>query len=161
MILPSNHKHYVSIEKILNEGISYSTESNYWYGKGGKLKPKITEKLKPSNTPSWLDFKKAIGVELVQQDSSYFKFPLFTDKILIFNKEYSEQIFDQVFYEDNKYTFEEALDFDTGQSIEHWILHYWRSMTTLEAYLLTKPYQKPEVLIFESVPKDIIQVCEE
>jgi hypothetical protein len=56
--------------------------------------------------------------------------------------------------------FEEALDFDTGKSIEHWVAKYWESMMTLEEYLEKRPYEKPEISIFESVPKEIIQVCE-
>ena len=70
-------------------------------------------------------------------------------------------IYDQAFYDDFKDFDEEALNFDTEASIEHWIKLYWDSMVTLEEYLLKRPYPKPEVLVFESIPKEIIRVCEE
>ncbi|REK77768.1 phosphoribosylamine--glycine ligase [Paenibacillus paeoniae] len=70
-------------------------------------------------------------------------------------------IYDQAFYEDLKYTDEEALDFDTGESIEHWVRLYWDSLMTLDEYEAKKPYSKPQVLVFEPVPKEIIQICEE
>lgn len=161
VILSNNHKHHVSVEKVLNEGISPLTESNYWYGKGGGVQADLTEKLKPKKAPNWVDFKKAVGVELAPRGLKFFKISVFTDKILVFNKEYSDQIFNQVFFEDNKYTFEEALDFNTGESIEHWITLYWGSMMTLDEYKVSKPYLEPEVLVFEPIPKEIIQVCEE
>lgn len=57
-------------------------------------------------------------------------------------------IYDQSFYEDNKFTFEEALDFDTGESLEHWINLYWNSMMTLEEYLLKKTLPKTRSIGF-------------
>ncbi|EGG35827.1 hypothetical protein HMPREF9412_0090 [Paenibacillus sp. HGF5] len=85
---------------------------------------------------------------------------MFTDRILVFDGDISLSIYDQAFYEDLKDTDEEALNFDTGESIEHWINLYWGSLMTLEEYNETKPYSKPEVLVFDSIPKEIIQVCE-
>lgn len=65
------------------------------------------------------------------------------------------------FYEDLKDTNEEALNFDTGESIKYWIKLYGDGLMTLDEYQGKKPYPKPEVLVFEPVPKEIIQVCEE
>ena len=158
VILPESHEHYVSIKNVLSEGIHFFTKSNNWYGNGGHCKIELTKKLASGKIPLWADFTKAIGVEITPKDLGYFKFPVFTDKILAFNKEYSESIFDQAFYEDNKYTFEEALDFDTGESIEYWISQYLNSLLPLEEYLNLKPYPTAEILLFESVPKDIIQI---
>ncbi|ALA53234.1 hypothetical protein DB29_02406 [Shouchella clausii] len=69
-------------------------------------------------------------------------------------------IYDQSFYEDLKETDEEALNFNTGRSIEYWIKEYWESMVALEQYFQKKPYPKPEILIFEDVLNQIIRVCE-
>jgi hypothetical protein len=158
--LPVNHEHYVSLEEIMSNGITCFTKSNNRYGNGGKVKYEITERFRPEKTPNWVDFKKGIGVDIHNRFSKSFCFPLFTDKILVFDGEISLLIYDQAFYADNKFTFEEALDFDTGESIEYWIMEYWNSMMTLEEYLNKVPYQKPEILVFDSIPKEIIKVFE-
>ncbi|WP_413366261.1 DNA polymerase III [Lysinibacillus sp. 3P01SB] len=159
--LPQNHEYHVSMEEVMNDGIKHSTVSNNRYSIGGKVKFDITETLRPSHTPNWLDFKEAIGVDMRNRFSTSFCFPVFTDKIRVFNGDISLAIYDQAFYEDLKDFDEEALNFDTGENIEHWIKLYWGSMVTLEEYLREHPYPNPEVLIFTSVPKGIIQVCEE
>lgn len=158
--LPGNHEHHVSLEEVMSGGIKYSTKSNNRYSNGGRVKFEITELLRPSNIPDWLNFKEAIGVDLSNRFSKSFCFPIFTDKILVFDGDISLSIYDQAFYEDFKDFDEEALNFDTGETIEYWVKLYWKSMMLLEDYLIKKPYSKPEVLIFESVPKEIIQVCE-
>ncbi|GAC43527.1 hypothetical protein [Paenibacillus popilliae] len=160
-ILPDIHEHHVSVNEVMREGISFQTKSNNWYGNGGEVKNSITNMLKPSGTPLWIDFKKALGVNLTPHKPQSFCFPIFTDKIRVFDGDISLSIYDQAFYEDLKDFDEEALNFDTGESVEHWIIQYWNSMVTLEEYLVQKPYPKPEVLVFESVPKEIIQVCGE
>lgn len=159
--LPENHEYHVSVEEVMIGGIKYSTKSNNRYSNGGKVKLEITEQLRPFDTPDWLNFKEAIGVDLTNRFSRSFCFPIFTEKILVFNGDISLSIYDQAFYEDLKDFDEEALNFDTGKDIEHWIKLYWDSMMTLEEYLRKRPYPKPEVLIFVSVPKEFIQVCEE
>nr|WP_256872563.1 DNA polymerase III [Paenibacillus sp. 79R4] len=145
----------------MQEGIQFFTKSNNRYSNGGRVKFEKTESLKPFNTPDWVNFKEAIGVDISNRFSKSFCFPVFTNKILIFDGDISISIYDQAFYDDFKDFDEEALNFDTGESIEHWIRLYWDSMMTLQAYLLKRPYPKPEVLVFESIPKEIIRVCEE
>ncbi|NWL90474.1 DNA polymerase III [Paenibacillus sp. 79R4] len=159
--LPENHAHFVSEEQVMQEGIQFFTKSNNRYSNGGRVKFEKTESLKPFNTPDWVNFKEAIGVDISNRFSKSFCFPVFTNKILIFDGDISISIYDQAFYDDFKDFDEEALNFDTGESIEHWIRLYWDSMMTLQAYLLKRPYPKPEVLVFESIPKEIIRVCEE
>jgi len=159
--LPGNHAHHVSLEEVMNGGIKYSTKSNNRYSNGGRVKFEITELLRPSSTPDWLNFKEAIGVDISNRFSQSFCFPVFTKKILVFDGDISLSIYDQVFYEDLKDFDEEALNFDTGETIEYWVKLYWKSMMTLEDYLIKKPYSKAEVLVFETVPKEIIQLCED
>ncbi|MGO4789002.1 DNA polymerase III [Paenibacillus sp. 2KB_20] len=158
--LSEGHEHYVSMQEIMSVGINFMTKSNNRYSNGGRVKLEITERFRPLNTPDWVNFKEAIGVDLVSRFTKSFCFPVFTDRILVFDGDISLSIYDQAFYEDLKDTDEEALNFDTGESIEHWINLYWGSLMTLEQYNATKPYSKPEVLVFESIPKEIIQVCE-
>ncbi|OZM58753.1 DNA polymerase III [Lottiidibacillus patelloidae] len=158
--LPESHEFHVPLEEILTFGIKSNTKSNNRYSNGGKVKIEITEKLKPKEAPDWIDFRKAVGADLTNRFSKSFCFPLFTNKVLVFNGEVSINIYDQAFYEDLKDTDEEVLNFDTGRSIEHWIKEYWESMVTLEQYFQEKPYSKPEILIFEDVPEQIIRECE-
>lgn len=158
--LPENHEHYVSLEDVMTNGIRSTTQSNYVYGNGGMVELEITEQFRPMGAPEWIDFRKAVGVDLTNRFSSSFCFPVFTSKVMVFNGDISMNIYDQAFYEDLKDTDEEALDFDTGKSIEHWVKEYWDSMIPLEEYLQKKPYPNPEILIFEDVPKEIIKVCE-
>ncbi len=139
--LTENHEHYVSSEEVMSGGIKYSTKSNNRYSNGGRVKFEITELLRPSNTPDWLHFKEAIGVDISNRFSKSFCFPIFTDKILVFDGDISLSIYDQAFYEDFKDFDEEALNFDTGETIEYWIKLYWKSMKTLDEYLIEKPIQ--------------------
>ncbi|WP_335926087.1 DNA polymerase III [Paenibacillus agilis] len=160
-ILPEDHEHYVPIHEVLKNGINHLTKSNYWYGNGGEVKLCLTNQLRPPGLPSWIDFKKAIGVDLKLHKPKSFSFPTFTDKVLVFDGDISLSIYDQVFYEDLKDTDEEALNFDTGESIEHWVKLYWNSMMVLDEYKAKKPYPRPEILVFESIPQEIIKVQED
>lgn len=159
--LPEGHEHYVSMEEIMSGGINRTTKSNNRYSNGGKVKLDVTERFRPLITPTWVNFREAIGVDMVNRFTKSFCFPEFTSKILVFDGEISLSIYDQAFYEDLKDTDEEALNFDTGESLEHWVKLYWDSLMTLDEYKVKKPYPKPEILVFKSVPKEIIKVCEE
>lgn len=158
---PESHEFHVSQQEVMNSGIKYSTKSNHRYSNGGRVKLEITENLRPSDIPKWVNFKEAIGADIINRFTESFCFPIFTDKILVFDSEISLSIYDQAFYEDMKEFDEEALNFDTGETIEYWIEQYWKSMIPLKDYLRERPYPEPEVLIFEPVPKEIISFCEE
>ncbi|KRV46074.1 hypothetical protein [Bacillus sp. TH007] len=158
---PESHKFHVSWQEVMNSGIKYSTKSNHRYSNGGRVKLEITENLRPSNIPKWINFKEAIGADIINLFTESFCFPIYTDKIFVFDSEISLSIYDQAFYEDMKEFDEEALNFDTGETIEYWIGQYWKSMIPLKDYLRKRPYPKSEILIFEPVPKEIISFCEE
>lgn len=64
--------------------------------------------------------------ECIASSEVSFCFPIFTDKI-VFDSEISLSIYDQAFYEDMKEFDEEALIFDTGETIEYWIEQYLNS----------------------------------
>lgn len=159
--LPGNNEHHISLDEVKRGGINYSSKSNNRYSNGGRVKLEVTERFRPTDIPEWLNFKEAIGVDLVNRFSKSFCFPVFTDKIFVFDGDLSLSIYDQAFYDDFKDFDEEALNFDTGETIEFWINLYWKSAMPLKDYLITKRYSKPEVLVFESVPKEMIRVCEE
>ncbi|MCM3036846.1 DNA polymerase III [Bacillus pumilus] len=158
---PESHEFHVSQQEVMNSGIKYSMKSNHRYSNGGRVKLEITENLRPSDISKWINFKEAIGADIINRFSESFCFPIFTDKIFVFDSEISLSIYDQAFYEDMKEFDEEALNFDTGETIDYWIEQYWKSMIPLKDYLRKRPYPKPEVLIFEPVPKEIISFCEE
>lgn len=42
------------------------------------------------------------------------------------------------------------------ESLEYWLKLYWGSLKTFDECKAKKPYPKPEVLVFEPVPKEII-----
>lgn len=151
--------HYVPPQQILEDGITHLTKSNNFYSTGGGIEIELTEKLRPSYAPEWIDFKKAIGVRLKKTFSRTFCFPVFTDKIMVFNFDISMFIYDQAFFDDHNYMLVEALGYDTGEEIENHIKRYWDSMMTLDEYLKTTPFE-PEILLFEPVPSEIIKVCE-
>lgn len=158
IILKEGHKFYVSPKEVVKKGINFNTISVNFYSKGGRLKPQLMEKLRSKNVPTWVDFQNCIGVDLDPRSSQSFCFPVFTDKLMVFNKDISLLIYDQAFYEDNKDFAEEAQNFDTGKSWEELIENYWSSMRTLNDYLTEKPYPNTEVLLFEPVPSDIIRI---
>ncbi|WP_151208748.1 hypothetical protein [Paenibacillus yonginensis] len=65
--LPEGHEHYVSKEVIMLGGINYTTKSNNRYSNGGRVKLDVTERFRPLNTPNWVDFREAIGVDMVNR----------------------------------------------------------------------------------------------
>lgn len=132
------HAYHVPLSQIMNEGITPLTKSNYAYTNGGVLQKDTTERLRPKNTPEWVDFSNAIGVNIKKRFAKSVCFPVFTDKIMVFDWDISNLI------EDSK------------DDVEDLIKRYWEGMMTLEEYLRSTPF-KPEVLLFESVPGEIIK----
>lgn len=121
---------------------------------------KITEENRPSTIPSWVNFSRAIGVELEPSFRSFIYFPIFTEKILVFDSKISNQIFD---YVELEYLKTEP-DFDEEDYLSELIpldilvKKYWSSMKTLKEYMSNQHFEKPEVLIFEPVPKELINL---
>ncbi|MET3508324.1 hypothetical protein [Halalkalibacter oceani] len=83
---------YISPKRALDEGLNSRTVTR-WYTNGGSLFPEITDRYKPINTPVWIDFKIAIGAELAPPPKPYFRFSNFSDKIAVFNRELSSDLF--------------------------------------------------------------------
>jgi|GEM_PF-1486462 hypothetical protein len=159
-ILPVDHAQYVSPIKIINEGITCKTATNLTYMNVGNIEPEIVYKHRPVNVPAWLDFSKAIGVDLTQKYSKSFVFPVFTNKIVIFDGDIVNLIYDQQFYDNCNSSFEEAENFYTGLTLNELFEKYWSSMMLLDDYISAKKYNNPQVLIFESIPKEIIKIVE-
>lgn len=159
-ILPEDHPQYVSPIKILKEGITYKTGTNLTYMNVGRSKSEILYKHRPVNTPEWLDFSKAIGIDLIQKYPKAFEFPVFTNKILVFDGEIVNLIYDQQFYDNCSSSFEEAENFDTGLTLDVLFDKYWNSMMLLDDYINIMKYTNPQVLVFEPVPKETIKIVE-
>jgi len=99
-------------------------------------------------------FNIAFGAELKQPAESHLRFPMFSDKILVFNKDISSDLFA---YKEDQYDGGKGC-FTVGlPSKEDLIKQYWESMNTLDEYLKHKPYKNPEILIFETVPGKLIE----
>ncbi|WP_026673717.1 hypothetical protein [Alkalihalobacterium bogoriense] len=147
---------YISPEIVLDEGLNNRTVTR-WYTNGGNLFPEITDRYKPINSPKWLDFKMALGADLVPPTKPYYRFSNFSNKILVFNGELSSDLF--AYIEDGYMEAEVGAGYFTEglPSKEDLVKLYWESMLTIEEYINHKPYKNPEVLIFETVPAKLIE----
>lgn len=74
-VIEQNSDIYISPQNALDEGLNNRT-ATWRYTNGGDLFPEITELLRPTTSPKWLDFKMAFGAELVPPAKPYFKFPV-------------------------------------------------------------------------------------
>ncbi|GAM12326.1 hypothetical protein [Mesobacillus selenatarsenatis] len=143
-------------QRVLKEGLNRSTATR-WYSRGANFFPELTERFRPDKSPKWIDFKVAFGADLEPYEKPYFRFPLFSEKILVFNFDISSDLF--AFIED---------EYDGGRgkfvegipSKEELMKEYWKSMIPLSAYLKLKPFNNPEVYIFEQVPAELIDFVE-
>lgn len=147
---------YNSPSNALNEGLNKNTITGR-YTNGGNLFPEITEKLRPLNAESWINFKYAFGAELIPPSKPYLKFPLFTDKVLVFNQDLSSDLF--------AYIEDQYMEQETGGGYftvglptkEELVKLYWESMLSIDEYLTSKPYANAEILIFKSVSPELIE----
>ena len=144
-------------QNVLSKGLSCRTGSK-WYGNGGgSLFPELTERFRPANSPKWIDFKIAFGADLEQYEKPYLRFPVHSEKILVFNLDISSDLFA---YIEDKYDGGRGYFTEGLPSKEDLMKQYWESMNTLDDYLKYKPYKNPEILIFEPVPAMLIDYIE-
>ncbi|EFV74531.1 hypothetical protein HMPREF1013_05173 [Bacillus sp. 2_A_57_CT2] len=152
MVIHNNNGENISPQRVLKEGLNHKTATR-WYSRGANFFPQLTERFRPVNLPKWIDFKVAFGADLEPYEIPYFRFPVASDKILVFNFDISSDLFAYI----------EAIP-DGGKgylveglpSKEELMKEYWESMTTLAEYLKHKPFNNPEVYIFEPVPPNLI-----
>ncbi|WEG15077.1 hypothetical protein PQ478_11030 [Alkalihalophilus pseudofirmus] len=146
----------ISPQRVLKEGLNLKTATR-WYSRGANCFPELTDRFKPVNLPEWIDFKVAFGADLKPYQKPYFRFPVFSEKILVFNMDISSDLFAHI---------EDIYDGGRGylvkglSSKEDLIKEYWKSMNTLADYLKHKPYNNPEVYIFDQVPAKLIDYIE-
>ncbi|HHY72159.1 MAG TPA: hypothetical protein GX497_02810 [Bacillus bacterium] len=147
---------YISPQNALNEGLSRRTATR-WYGNGGNFFPELTDRFRPQRLPKWIDFKNAVGADFEPPDKPYFRFPVFSERILVFNFDISSDLFAHIedIYDGGKGRFVEGLP-----SKEDLIKQYWDSMTTIDEYLEHKPFKNPQIVIFETVPGNLIEYIE-
>lgn len=146
----------ISPEKVLKEGLTHKTATR-WYSRGANFFPELTERYRPMNLPKWIDFKVAFGADLEPYEKPYYRFPVFSDKILVFNFDISSELFA---YLEDKYDGGSGFLVEGLPSKEELMKQYWKSMMTLSDYLKHKPFNKPELYIFEQVPAKLIDYIE-
>lgn len=145
-----------SPHRVLREGLNHQT-ATIWYSNSGKLFPELTESLRPVNLPKWFDFKAAFRVDLEPHEKPYFRFPVFSEKILVFNFDISSDLFA---YLEDKYDGGRGRFVEGLPAREVLMKQYWESMHTLEDYFKHKPFNNPETYIFEPVPVNLIEYIE-
>ncbi|KIL72981.1 hypothetical protein SD78_3169 [Bacillus badius] len=81
-----------------------------------------------------------------------------TEKVLVFNREISSDLF--------AYVEDEYMKGETGEegyftkglpSKEDLMKQYWESMMVADEYLKRKPYKHPEILVFETIEKHFLE----
>ena len=156
MVIENDDDSGISPQRVLKEGLNHRTKTR-WYSRGANFFPELTDCFRPVNLPEWIDFKVAFGADLEPYEKPCFRFPVFSDKILVFNFDISSDLFAHL---------EDLYDGGRGQFIkglpskEELIKEYWRSMIPLSEYLKQKPFNNPEVYIFEPVPAKLIDFME-
>ena len=137
----------ISPQRVLKEGLNHKTTTR-WYSNSGNIFPEL-ECFRPANLPKWIDFKVAFRADLEVYENPYYRFPVFSDKILVFNRDISSDLFAYMedIYDGGKGRFVEGLP-----SKEDLMKNYWASINTLEEFLKNKPFNNPELYIFEQVP---------
>lgn len=93
MIIHNDIHENISPQIVLKEGLNYKT-STKWYSKGANLFPDLTERFRPANLPNWIDFKVAFIVDMEVDESPHYRFPVFSDKILVFNRDITSDLFE-------------------------------------------------------------------
>lgn len=156
MVIQNECELNISTQRVLKEGLNHRTATR-WYSRGANFFPELTERFRPVNLPKWLDFKVAFGADLEPYEKPYFRFPVFSDQILVFNFDISSDLFAHVEdkYDGGRGYFTEGLP-----SKEDLMKGYWESMMTLSEYLKYKPFNNPEIYIFEQVPAKLIDFIE-
>jgi len=156
MVINNNNGENISPQRVLKEGLNHNTATK-WYSNSGNFFAELTERFRPANVPKWVDLKVAFRADLEAYEKPYYRFPIFSDKILVFNLDISSDLFAYVEdrYDGGKGRFVEGLP-----TKEDLMKHYWGSMVTLDEFLKSKPFNNPELYIFEQVPAKLIDYIE-
>lgn len=156
MIIDNDVVENISPQIVLKEGLNRKS-STKWYSNNGNLFPELTERFRPANLPKWIDFNVAFGVDLEIFGKPCYRFPVFSEKVLVFNSDIASDLFAYI---------EDIYDGGTGRIVEglpskeELMKSYWASMSTLDNYLKNKPYNNPDIYIFEQVPANLINYIE-
>lgn len=159
-IRPENHPYYVSPNEYLKDGISF--EKVYKVKSVSTLdSDKYLYENKPSCIPDWIVFNKAIRCHLdLPKQGKYLKIKKFTDKLMVFDSAIATLVIDQYYYDVVLVDEEERDSFYTGLTMSEICTQYWATMMPLSDYLLKKPYNNPEILIFEDIPRKYLSFGE-
>ena len=157
IVFEEDDDRYVDPLIALKNGLRRDTVARF-YSNGGRLFPELTNRTRPTNAEQWIDFSIALGADFKPISKHYLKFPIVTEKVLIFNRDISSDLFAYVEDEYMKVETDEEGYFTKGlSSKEDLVKQYWESMITVEEYLKRKPYKNPEILVFETIPKEFLE----
>ncbi|MFF2458766.1 hypothetical protein [Peribacillus simplex] len=124
MVIENDSDINISPQRVLKEGLNHRTATR-WYSNSGNLFPELTERFRPENSPKWIDFKVAFGADLKPYEKPHFQFPVFSDKILAFNRDISSDLFA---YIEDKYDGDRGYFVEGLPSKEDLMKQYWESM---------------------------------
>ncbi len=157
IVFEQDDDRYVNPHITLNKGLSKSTAVRF-YTNGGRLFPEITDLTRPLNAEQWIDFSVAFGADFNPISEQYIKFPIVSEKILVFNREITNDLFAYIEEEYMKGEIGEEGYFTKGlPSKEELMKQYWESMITVKEYVKQKPYKNPEILVFETIPIELLE----
>lgn len=156
MVIQNELGENISPQRVLKEGLNHRTATR-WYSRGANFFPELTDRCRPVNLPKWIDFKVAFGADLEPYEKPYYRFPVFSDKILVFNLDISSDLFA---YIEDKYDGGRGYFVEGLPSKVDLMKQYWESMIPLSEYLKHKPFNNPELYIFEQVPAKLISYIE-
>jgi hypothetical protein len=60
------------------------------------LFPELTERFRPANLPKWIDLKIAFRADLEAYEKPYYRFPMVSEKILVFNQDISSDLISKI-----------------------------------------------------------------
>ncbi|SDI43534.1 hypothetical protein SAMN05192534_1523 [Alteribacillus persepolensis] len=153
------HESTEAIRRVMKNGLHSKTTSMFLgCGGGGGLFPGLIHRIQKGNVDKYLDFEQAVEAKFSPYNfKKYVYFPAFTKRIYVFDKEITTDLFT---YIEDEYMreFEGKGIIEPGfPSKEELMQKYWKSKVHIDDYLDNKPYQNPEVLVFESIPASLLE----
>lgn len=150
-----------NLQMALKSGLSPNYTSTFLgSGGGGAFFPEIMEEIQhTSEYEKWINFDKGIVVFLDPNGfKKYLKFPVFSNQIMVFDRSITSILFS---YIEDEYVFNETGRVGTmiepGTHDKRTLIEmYWESRVSLNDFLLTHPYEKPEILVFDHVPPEML-----
>jgi hypothetical protein len=81
MVIHNSNGENVSPQKVLKEGLNHKTATK-WYSNSGNLFPELTERFRPADLEAY--------------EKPYYRFPMVSEKILVFNQDISIDLISKI-----------------------------------------------------------------